>query len=122
LAARTEAACPATEKKQSLRAAARALDAGESVRGVPAIEEPVHYTLRSAAQGAAGVLKALLIGADEVLPVVAEAVFAEPPRVRRRVSRTWLKGAEIVNAVVSHGRYAPTCRLVCANRMSRLND
>jgi hypothetical protein len=60
--------------KQSLRAAARTLDTGEAVRGVPAIEEPVHYTLRRAAQRAAGALKALLIGADEVLLVVAEDV------------------------------------------------
>jgi hypothetical protein len=58
--------------KQSLRATARALDAGEAVLGVPAIQEPVHDTLRRAAQHPAGVLKALFMGADKVLPVVTQ--------------------------------------------------
>ena len=58
--------------KQSLRATARTLDAGEAVRGVPTIQEPVHDTLRRSAQHPAGVLKALFMGADKVLPVVAE--------------------------------------------------
>jgi len=77
--------------KQSLRATARTLDTGEAVLGVPAIEEPVHYTLRHAAQRTAGALKALLIGADEVLPVVAEDL------VERIISKD--AGA------VSHGVY-----------------
>jgi hypothetical protein len=58
--------------KQSLRATARTFDAGEAVLGVPAIQEPVHDTLHRAAQHPAGVLKALFMGADKVLPVVAE--------------------------------------------------
>ena len=77
--------------KQSLRATARTLDAGEAVRRVPAIEEPVHYTLRCAAQRTAGVLKALLIGADKVLPVVAEDL------VERIISKD--------AGTVSHGVY-----------------
>jgi len=77
--------------KQPLRAAARTLDAGEAVRGVPAIKEPIHDTLRRAAQGTAGVLKALLIGADKVLPVVAEDL------VERIISKD--------AGMVSHGAY-----------------
>jgi len=44
----------------------------EPSRGVPAIQEPVRDTLRRAAQHPAGALKALIMGADKVLPVVAE--------------------------------------------------
>jgi hypothetical protein len=58
--------------KQSFRATARTLDAGEAVRGVPTIQEPVHDTFRRAAQHPAGVLKTLVIGADKVLPVVTQ--------------------------------------------------
>ena len=77
--------------KQSLRATARTLDAGEAVRGVPAIEEPVHDTLRRAAQRTAGVLKALFMGADKVLPVVTEDL------VERIISKD--------AGTVSHGVY-----------------
>ena len=58
--------------KQSLRATARTLDTGETVRGVSTIQEPVHDTFRRAAQHPAGVLKALFMGADKVLPVVTQ--------------------------------------------------
>jgi hypothetical protein len=70
LAAWDTSARLAAEMKQSLRAAARALDTGETARGIPTIQEPVHDTLHRAAQHPAGVLKALVAGADKVLPVV----------------------------------------------------
>jgi hypothetical protein len=44
LATRAESACLAAEMKQFLRTAARALDTGETVHGVPAVEEPVYNT------------------------------------------------------------------------------
>ena len=91
MAARTESPCLAAEMKQSFRATARTLDAGEAVRGVPTIQEPVHDTLRRAAQGTAGVLKALFMDADKVLPVVTQDL------VERIISKD--------AGTVSHGAY-----------------
>jgi hypothetical protein len=58
--------------QQPLRSTRGALDPGEAVHRVPAIEKPLHDTLRRSAQRAAGLLESLFIGADKVLPVVIE--------------------------------------------------
>jgi len=58
--------------KQPLRTALGTLDAREAAHWVPAIEEPVHDTFRRATQRTGGLLESLFIGADKVLPVVAE--------------------------------------------------
>ena len=67
LAARTESAGLAAEMQEFFGAAARAPDAGEAVHEIPAIEVPVHHTIRHTAQRAAGVLETFFIGADNGL-------------------------------------------------------
>jgi len=68
------------------------LFAREAAHWVPAIEEPVHDTFRRATQRTGGLLESLFIGADKVLPVVAEDL------VERIISKD--AGA------VSHGVYS----------------
>lgn len=71
-AAWAESARLAAEMQQFFRATARALDTGEAVHGIPAIEEPVHHAPGHTAQRPAGMLETLFIGAEEVPPMVAQ--------------------------------------------------
>lgn len=116
LAAWAEPVCLAAEMKQSFRATARAPDAGEAVRGVPAVREPIHYTLHRAAQRTAGVLESILIGADEVLPVVtqdlAERIISKDAgAVSHGVFPAGVKQA--LQAAVGQGR----CRVIGKGRL-----